>query len=100
MCGMSPIRSYQRSVWAVRPVRSTTSLIVYLSRPSGRRGFGGGPAQLSAPAVLVTLVALVVLVVSVTVMASTLKPSSALQASEYGEKTRGRDVNPLASVRT
>src|SRR6478735_8528427 len=56
---MRPIRSYQRSVWAVRPVNATTSLIVYRSCPSGRGCAEGAEAHMSAR----------VEVVSITVMA-------------------------------
>src|SRR5258707_1348392 len=49
MGGISPIRSYQRRVCAVRPVKATPSLTAYLSWPSGRRCRGGGTPQPRVP---------------------------------------------------
>src|SRR5919107_6390750 len=84
MCGISPMRSYHRRVCADRPVRAATSLIVYLPRPPARRSCCRDPAQLS------------VLVVSITVMAPTLEPWSALQASHPGRRRRdGRGTEPV-----
>ncbi|GGQ45377.1 hypothetical protein GCM10010216_01810 [Streptomyces flaveolus] len=69
MVDIRPIRSYQRSVWAVSPVKATTSLMVYRSWPSGRGWRRGGAAQKS---VLVAFGWTSPAVVCITVMAPTL----------------------------